>query len=85
MCCLQRKEILFIKTEKKHVAKQKKIKMVINFGAGPGKLPHEVLVEVQQEMLNFGNIGMSIIEISHRAKDYMTVHNETLQSIRDVL
>lgn len=59
--------------------------MVINFGAGPAKLPHEVYVEVQSEMLNFGNTGLSLMEISHRSKDYMAVHNETLQSIRDVL
>lgn len=59
--------------------------MVINFGAGPAKLPREVCVEVQQEMLNFGNTGMSVMEISHRVQDYMTVHNATLQSIRDVL
>lgn len=59
--------------------------MVINFGAGPAKLPHEVYVEVQREMLNFGNTGLSLMEISHRSEDYMAVHNETLQSIRDVL
>lgn len=59
--------------------------MVINFGAGPAKLPHEVCIEVQREMLNFENTGLSVMEISHRAKDYMTVHDATLQSIRDVL
>lgn len=59
--------------------------MVINFGAGPAKLPQEVYIEVQREMLNFANTGLSLMEISHRAKDYMTVHDATLQSIRDVL
>lgn len=59
--------------------------MVINFGAGPAKLPHEVCVEVQREMLNFENTGMSVMEISHRSKDYMTAHIATLQSIQDVL
>lgn len=59
--------------------------MVINFGAGPAKMPREVLVEVQQEMLDYGNTGMSLVEISHRGKDYIEVHNATLQSIRDHL
>lgn len=59
--------------------------MVINFGAGPAKLPQEVYVEVQKELLNYQNTGLSIMEISHRAKDYMTMHDATLQSIRDIL
>lgn len=59
--------------------------MVINFGAGPAKLPHEVFVEVQQELLNYGNTGLSIMEISHRSKDYMNLHAATMQSVRDIL
>lgn len=59
--------------------------MVINFGAGPAKLPREVLAEVQSELLNFANTGLSVMEISHRSKDYMSMHDATLQSIRDVL
>lgn len=59
--------------------------MVINFGAGPAKLPQEVFVEVQQELLNYNNTGLSVMEISHRSKDYSTVHDTTLQSIRDLL
>lgn len=59
--------------------------MAINFGAGPAKLPQEVYLDVQQELLNFGNTGLSIMEISHRSKDYITVHDATLQSVRDIL
>jgi len=59
--------------------------MVINFGAGPAKLPQEVFVEVQQELLNYGNTGLSVMEISHRSKDYENVHNATLQAVRDIL
>lgn len=59
--------------------------MVINFGAGPAKLPHEVFVEVQQELLNYGNTGLSVMELSHRSKDYENIHNETIQLIRDTL
>lgn len=59
--------------------------MVINFGAGPAKLPQEVFVEVQQELLNYGNTGLSVMEISHRSSDYAAIHNEALQLIRDTL
>lgn len=59
--------------------------MVINFGAGPAKLPQEVFVEVQQELLNYGNTGLSVMEISHRSTDYFAIHNEALQLIRDTL
>lgn len=59
--------------------------MAINFGAGPAKLPQEVFVEVQKELLNFANTGLSIMEISHRSKDYIAVHDATIQAIRDAL
>lgn len=59
--------------------------MVINFGAGPAKLPQEVLVEVQKELLNYADTGLSVMEISHRSKDYIAIHDAALQSVRDVL
>lgn len=59
--------------------------MVINFGAGPAKLPQEVFIEVQKELLNFANTGLSVMEISHRSKDYIDIHDAALQSVRDVL
>lgn len=59
--------------------------MVVNFGAGPAKLPQEVFVEVQKELLNYANTGLSVMEISHRSNDYIALHNETLQLIREAL
>lgn len=59
--------------------------MVVNFGAGPGKLPHEVFAEVQNELIHFQNTGLSVMEISHRSNDYIKVHNDALQSVRDIL
>lgn len=59
--------------------------MVVNFGAGPGKLPNEVFVDVQKELINFQNTGLSVMEISHRSSDYISVHNDALQSVRDIL
>ena len=43
---------------------------IANFSAGPAAIPQEVLQEVKDELLNYKNIGSSIIEISHRAVSY---------------
>ena len=39
---------------------------VYNFSAGPSALPERVLSEVQRELLEYGDTGMSILEMSHR-------------------
>lgn len=46
-----------------------------NFNAGPAALPLPVLEAVQAEFVNFKGTGMSIVEMSHRGKDYEAVHN----------
>ena len=46
---------------------------IYNFNPGPATLPLEVLKEAQAEFLNFGQSGMSILEISHRAKEFEAV------------
>lgn len=43
---------------------------VYNFSAGPSALPLEVLKKAQGEMLEYGSSGMSVMEMSHRSKDY---------------
>ncbi len=43
---------------------------VYNFSAGPSMLPLEVLEKAQSEMLCYGDSGMSVMEMSHRSKDY---------------
>jgi len=48
---------------------------VLNFYPGPAALPVEVLEEARDEMLNWNNTGMSVMEISHRSKQYEEVHN----------
>ena len=55
---------------------------VFNFGAGPAVLPEEVLVEAQRELLDFKGSGMSIMEHSHRGKEYDAVHAEAGDNIR---
>ena len=43
---------------------------VFNFSAGPAVLPEEVLHQAQAELLEYGNSGMSVMEMSHRSKDF---------------
>lgn len=58
---------------------------VYNFNPGPATLPLEVLKEAQAEFLNFHDSGMSILEISHRAKQYDEVHNRTKADIKELM
>lgn len=46
---------------------------VYNFGAGPAMLPIPVMEKIRDEFLNFNNMGISIVEISHRAKQFEQV------------
>ena len=58
------------------------MRRVHNFSAGPCTLPLEVLEETQGEFLNFADIGMSIIEDSHRGPAYEKIHQNALSSFR---
>ena len=44
-----------------------------NFSAGPSILPREVIAQAADSIINFNNLGLSIIEISHRGKDFVEV------------
>ena len=58
---------------------------VINFYAGPAGLPLPALERAQKELVNFAGTGMSVMEISHRAKEYDAVHEEALALIRELM
>src|SRR5579864_5178128 len=49
---------------------------VINFGPGPAMLPLEVMTRAKEEFLNYAGLGVSIVEISHRDKDFVSVVEE---------
>ncbi len=57
---------------------------VHNFSAGPAVLPVEVLLEIQKDLLNYKGKGMSVMEMSHRSKDYQAIFNETVESVKRV-
>jgi phosphoserine aminotransferase len=56
----------------------------INFNAGPAALPLAALERAQRELLDFAGSGMSVVEHSHRGKEYEAVHNEAIQLLRDL-
>lgn len=56
-----------------------------NFNAGPAALPLEVLQKAQEELVDYRGIGMSVMEISHRSKDFEQINNETQQLIKEAL
>ena len=58
---------------------------VYNFSAGPAVLPEEVLRSAASEMLNYGGTGMSVIEMSHRSKDFQAILNAAEADLRALL
>ncbi len=55
---------------------------IYNFNPGPGTLPLPVLEQVQQELPDYQNQGMSVMELSHRSKAYEAINNEAEARIK---
>lgn len=58
---------------------------VHNFAAGPAALPLEVLERAQSELTDFEGLGMSVMEISHRSKEFVAVAAESEALLRELL
>lgn len=58
---------------------------VHNFSAGPAALPTQVLEKAQSELLNYRGTGASIMEMSHRGKDYTEVDAQARERLRTLL
>jgi phosphoserine aminotransferase len=56
-----------------------------NFNAGPSILPQEVIEKTAQAVLNFNGSGLSLLEISHRSKDFQAVVDEAEALFREIL
>lgn len=56
-----------------------------NFNAGPCMLPREVIENTANQILDFNGSGLSLAEISHRAKDFQPVVDETVALVKEVL
>ena len=57
---------------------------VYNFSAGPAVLPLEVLQDAQKEMVDCKGCGMSVMEMSHRGKDYDAIHQEAIATFKEL-
>jgi len=58
---------------------------VHNFSAGPCVLPQEVLQKASEAVINFNNLNLSLIEISHRSKDFVEVMENAQQLVKELL
>lgn len=58
---------------------------VYNFSAGPSALPVEVLERAQKEMVEYGTAGMSVMEMSHRSKDFEEIINSCEALVRELM
>jgi phosphoserine aminotransferase len=58
---------------------------VFNFSAGPGTLPEEVLLQAADEMLDWHGSGQSVMEMSHRGKNFMSIAEEAEADLRKLL
>ncbi len=58
---------------------------VLNFSAGPAVLPEPVLQQAAAEMLDWHGSGMSVMEMSHRGKEFISIHAEAEKSLRQLL
>jgi phosphoserine aminotransferase len=58
---------------------------IYNFAAGPAVLPNEVLQQVQSELLDWHGSGMSVMEMSHRGKEFMGIAAEAEADLRELM
>ena len=58
---------------------------VFNFGAGPATLPEPVLKQAAEELLEWRGSGMSVMEMSHRGKEFISIHAQAEADLRDLL
>ena len=59
--------------------------MKYNFYAGPAILPREVIEEAAQAVLEFNGMGFSLLEISHRSKEFIAVMDEAVALVKELL
>jgi phosphoserine aminotransferase len=57
---------------------------VHNFSAGPSILPQHVFQEASQAVLDFNGTGLSLLEMSHRSKEFVAVMDEACQLVKDI-
>jgi phosphoserine aminotransferase len=58
---------------------------IYNFSAGPAVLPREVLEQARDELVNWQGCGMSVMEMSHRGKEYMGIQAQAEADLRELM
>jgi len=58
---------------------------IFNFSAGPATLPEEVLQQAQDELMDWHGSGMSVMEMSHRGKEFMSIAAEAEKDLRTLM
>ena len=58
---------------------------IYNFSAGPAVLPREVLEQARDELLDWHGCGMSVMEMSHRGKEYMSIQAQAEADLRELM
>ncbi|XP_011079115.1 phosphoserine aminotransferase 2, chloroplastic [Sesamum indicum] len=58
---------------------------VFNFAAGPATLPENVLLKAQSELYNWNGCGMSVMEMSHRGKEFLSIIQKAESDLRTLL
>jgi len=58
---------------------------IYNFSAGPAMLPEEVLQQAREEMLEWRDCGMAVMEMSHRGKEFMSIAAQAESDLRELL
>ncbi|HWS73651.1 MAG TPA: 3-phosphoserine/phosphohydroxythreonine transaminase [Quisquiliibacterium sp.] len=61
------------------------MRQIFNFSAGPAVLPEEVLQQAAAEMLDWHGSGQSVMEMSHRGKEYMSIHAQAEADLRELM
>ena len=61
------------------------MKTVYNFAPGPAMLPRPVMEKAQQEFLDWNGSGMSVMEVSHRSKEFIALAEESEKDLREIL
>ena len=61
------------------------MKRIYNFSAGPAIMPVPVLEQLSRDVLEINGSGMSLLEVSHRGKDYDTIHHEAMANVLKTL
>jgi phosphoserine aminotransferase len=58
---------------------------IYNFSAGPAVLPHPVLVRARDELVDWKGSGMSVMEMSHRGKEFISIAEQAEADLRELL